>query len=271
MTPEPVSFEGYDCLRLEGDGSSLVVTVSAGPRILGLEVGEGNLMAVVPEEALELPDGRVHRLLGGHRLWVAPEVPSVTYEPDDVPCTATELADGLRVDAPPDGAGIGKALEIRRDDGSWVVDHEVRNGSGGEITLAPWALTQLRLGGEVTLPIGPRREGPTADRSLVLWPYTDLGDPRIRFGPGAVTIEALARGPRLKLGAAPSDARVAYRVGSVTFEKRIEIEPEAEYADRGAAVQVFVCDAFVELETLAPLRTLQPGAVATHRERWTIS
>jgi hypothetical protein len=163
-----------------------------------------------------------------------------------------------------------KALEVRRADGGWLVDHEIRNASPRPVTLAPWAITQLRPGGTATLPLPPRGDGPQADRSLVLWPYTDLADPRIRVDPGVLRIRSTAAGPALKLGVAPGEGAVSYRLGGEVFEKRADVDLGAEYADRGAALQVYLCDDFCELETLGPLRELEPGAAATHRERWTL-
>ncbi len=116
----------------------------------------------------------------------------------------------------------------------------------------------------------PAGSGPQADRSLVLWRYTDLADPRIAFERNAVRIRATPAGPALKVGLAPSDGAVAYRLDGEVFEKRIDVDPDAEHVDRGAAVQVYLCDEFVELETLGPLRVLEPGEATTHRERWSL-
>jgi hypothetical protein len=52
------------------------------------------------------------------------------------------------------------------------------------------------------------------------------------------------------------------------FEKHVNVDTSATYPDLGAAIQVFVCDDFCELETLGPLRDVAPGDVARHRERW---
>jgi hypothetical protein len=267
VTLDRVSFEGHDCVRLADELAAVLVTVSVGPRVLGLVGREGNLMAVLPDVGLDLPDGGRFRLVGGHRLWAAPEVPAVTYQPDERPCVASEVEGGVRVEAPADGAGFAKAIEVRRTATGWTIDHVLRNESPAPVELAPWAITQLRLGGEAILPMGPAGPGPQADRSLVLWPYTDPGDPRIHLGPDAVRIRA-EPGPTLKLGAAPSEGRASYRLGDVVFEKRARIEPSARYPDRGAAVHVYLCDDFCELETLGPLRTVEPGGSATHREEW---
>ena len=116
----------------------------------------GVRMAVVPDATLEHPRGTPFRLLGGHRLWVAPEVPSITYEPDDRPCAVAAIGGGVRVEATPDGAWLVKALEVRAAGDRWIVDHELRNASGRPVSVAPWAITQLRPGGTAMLPLGDR-------------------------------------------------------------------------------------------------------------------
>jgi hypothetical protein len=270
VTLETVSFEGHDCVRLEDGDIAVLVTISTGPRVLGLLVEGENLFAVLPDATLDTPDGERFRFHGGHRLWVAPEVPSISYRPDDRPCAVTEVEDGVRVEAPEDGAQLAKAITVRRDSPGWIVDHVVRNVSRRSMTIAPWSITQLRTGGEAVLPVAPRGEGPQADRSLILWPYTHLVDPRIRLGREEVRIDAARSGPPLKLGAAPSDGSVGYRLGNHRFEKLIDVDPSATYADRGAAVQVYLCDEFCELETLGPLKVVPPHGTVTLRERWTV-
>ncbi len=272
MTLEEISFEGHGCVRLEGDAGELFVTTTIGPRVLGLFGAGDNLLAVLPGSTIDRPDGPAFRLLGGHRLWAAPEVPDVTYAPDDRPCVVIEVDDGVRVEAPVDGAGLAKAIDVRRSSEGWIVDHQIRNASDRPVTLAPWAITQLPLGGEVIASASTDATGPQADRSLVLWPYTDPGDARLHLGPDDVRVDTAAgRGARqLKIGVAPSRGRVAYRKDGEVFEKRVTIQSDAPYADLGAAVQIFVNDEFCEMETLGPLQELAVQGVARHRERWTV-
>jgi hypothetical protein len=139
------------------------------------------------------------------------------------------------------------------------------------VTIAPWAITQLRPGGVAWLPLGDGGTGPQADRALVLWPYTRLDDLRIVFEADAVRIRAVPGVGAIKVGAAPGTGRVTYDRAGERFEKRVEVDPAATYADRGAAVQVYLSDAFCELETLGPLRVVAPGGAAEHRERWTLT
>jgi hypothetical protein len=54
------------------------------------------------------------------------------------------------------------------------------------------------------------------------------------------------------------------------FEKHVVVDPSASYADLGAAIQVFVCDDFCELESLGPLQEVASDDVARHRERWSV-
>ncbi len=274
MTLEETSFAGLPCIQLEGAGSAVFVTTSVGPRVLGL-VGRGpNLMAVLPHSEIERADGPPYRFVGGHRLWAAPEVPEVTYQPDDRSCAVSAVDDGIRVEGPPDGAGLVKTLELHPAPDGWIVEHELRNEGDAARDVAPWAITQLRPGGRAELPLSPRGDAPRADRALVLWPYTDLDDPRLSFGPAAVTIEA-PNGPGrptrpVKVGAAPGAGRLCYRLGDEVFEKRAEVDPGLPYPDRGAASQVFVSADFCELETLGPLCALEAGMSAVHRETWTL-
>jgi hypothetical protein len=126
------------------------------------------------------------------------------------------------------------------------------------------------LGGRMVVPSSTDAVGPQADRSLVLWPYTDPGDARLHLTADAVSIDTTATGHRLKIGVAPGRGHASYERNGTVLEKHVAIEAKATYADRGAAIQVFVNDDFCELETLGPLREVAPGDVATHRERWVV-
>jgi hypothetical protein len=123
----------------------------------------------------------------------------------------------------------------------------------------------------VTLAFGRAGEGLQADRALVLWPYTDPGDPRLSFVDDRVMVDASAAGPAMKVGVAGSDGVGEYELDGVRVRKRITIDATAAYADRGAAVQTYVHERFCELETLGPLIELASGDATAHREQWIIA
>jgi hypothetical protein len=270
VTLDATSFEGHECVRHMDESASVMITTSTGPRILGLTGRGDNLLAVLPDGVIELPGGGTFRMIGGHRLWAAPEVPELTYLPDDKPCVATEVEGGVRVTGAPDDSGLIRSLEVTRMDGGWVIDHLLSIDSGGARTLAPWGITQFRLGGEVELSGPPPGTGFQADRAVVLWPYTDPGDGRLSFGSDGVRIRAHPGGDRLKLGLAPGDGHIRYRIDGEVFEKTVAIQRGMPYSDLGAVTQVYLCDDFVELETLGPLTELRPGEEVHHRELWTV-
>jgi hypothetical protein len=272
VTLEVVAFAGHGCVRLASGAGAAIVSTSVGPRIIGLfrSGDEDNVLAVLPDATIDRAGEPPYRLLGGHRLWAAPEVPGITYQPDDRPCAVTEVDDGVRVEAPADGAGLIKSIEVCSSDDGWTVDHSVRNVSGTTVTLAPWAITQLPLGGRMLVPSSTDATGPQADRALVLWPYTDPTDARLRLTADMVVVDAVASGSRLKVGVAPSSGRASYERNGTVLEKHVDVQADALYADRGAAIEVYLSDEFCELETLGPLREVPPDGVTAHRERWIV-
>ena len=258
MTLETVSFEGHDVRAPRDDGAvTVMVTTSVGPRVLGLtgEVTEP-LRGPARRGARTAPAAVGSRFVGGHRLWAAPEVPEVTYQPDERPCAVIEVDGGVRVEAPPDGAGLVKALQVRRTDGRLDRRPRDRQRLGPPVTVAPWAITQLRArrNGDPAAAAARRRDprptarscsGPTRT-SATLGSCVESSAVRVRSAGRAV--------PRSSWGSAPGDGTLAYRMGDEVFEKRVDVDPAAAYADRGAALQVYLCEDFCELETLGPLR-----------------
>ena len=97
------NFNDLACRWLSNGRVRLAVTTGRGPRIVFCGVGEGrNLLVETPEFLLPSPNGPLG-LLGGHRLWYAPELPERTYWPDDRPVTVEEVAGGARFIAAIDG------------------------------------------------------------------------------------------------------------------------------------------------------------------------
>lgn len=269
MSVERVAFEGHEAVRLVAHGQTLTLTTDVGPRILGFAGSGANLLAVLPEDAIAQPDRPPFRFVGGHRLWAAPEIPATTYEPDDAPCAVEDLADGVRIVAPPGPVtGLARSIAVRPVADGWRVVHTIRNAGVASVEVAPWAITQLRLGGTAFLPLPTVGDPPRADRALVLWPYTELADARFRFADGGIHVAATA-GPATKVGAAPGAGWLAYRIDGEELRIAAEV-PRGAVPDRGAATQVYACDRFLELETLGALVALAPGETAEHVETWTL-
>jgi hypothetical protein len=249
---------------------SVTVADDFGPRVLGFRPEEGPEMLVrlSPQTTLESPAGTVH-LRGGHRLWVAPELPQLTHVPDDEPCQVEADDEHLRIRGPVDAAGFTKELELWAQEGSLVVEHRLHRSAPEPVEAAPWGITQLPPGGFAILPVGGRSgSSHQADRSLVLWPYSSLSDERLTLHEHAILIAARG-GPQTKFGAGPDPGRLGYLRQGWLFTKSVTpADGDASYADRGAVGQVYVNDSFCELESLGRLTVMSEGEVAVHRETW---
>ena len=59
-------------------------------------------------------------------------------------------------------------------------------------------------------------------------------------------------------------------IDGALFVKRFGWEPGAAYPDGGCNAEVFTAGGYMELESLGPLTTLEPGASVEHVERWSL-
>jgi hypothetical protein len=269
---QQITFYGLPTQRITNGLIELDVLIGAGPRIVRLQrPGEPNLLAALPDRTWETPAG-TFRLLGGHRLWHAPEAFPRTYQPDNEGLELTALPNGLRLFRPAEPAtGIAKTLTITLAAGAprATLVHELHNHGAWPIELAPWAITVLRPGGLAILPIG----GPTEagrllpDRRIVLWPYTRIGDPRIQLHDDYILVHAGAGKPA-KIGAFGRLGWAAYLLEGTLFVKRWTPQLGKPHPDDGCNLEAYFDHANLELETLAPLERLEPGATATHVEEW---
>jgi hypothetical protein len=169
--------------------------------------------------------------------------------------------------------GLVRSMTLRLSDGRarLEVRHEIRNAGERSIALAPWAITQLPLGGIVLLPQAAAMPGHHVrpNRMLVLWPYTSWEDPRLRPRDGIVSLEATS-GPNLKVGYFNDAGWVGYVRDDVALVRRFEPRPGDPHPDLGCNVEVFIGARFLELELLGRLGVLEPGSTVSLVERWDV-
>ena len=248
------------------------VATAFGPRVTSLsEPGGDNIFAELGGMGIGLPDGRTYLLRGGHRLWVAPEVPETTYEPDAGPVIAVETSTGISISqAASDAVGIEKTIDISLAGGSVVVTHTLTNRGNAPLRLAPWAITQLAVGGTAIVPL-PRDladpHGYQPNASVVLWPYTGVDDDPFRLHDRLILLDANRSTPT-KLGTSLDRGWLAYARDGVVFVKWSQHIVGGTYVDRNASGQCYCSAEFLELETLGQLTDLEPAESATHVESW---
>ena len=278
MNLETVQYEGWDAVRLANGDAELVVTTSVGPRIIhyGL-TGGPNAFQVIPETRGQV-GGDAWVPYGGHRLWIAPEVMPRSYFPD-TGAYGTPAMDGdaLVLASPIESTtGIGKTMRVTlAPSGPGVtVEHTLTNHNVWAVTLSVWALSIVAGGGKVVLPqepFVPHGDELLPARPLVLWKFTDMADPRWRWGTKYVTLAAHddLDTPQ-KVGLYNAQGWAAHVMETQAFVIAIKPAPGGPGAlpDMGCNFETFTKGAFQELETLGPLVTLQPGESATHTEQW---
>ena len=261
---------GRSTRRLDNGHCWIEALAEGGPRIVGFGLSGGaNVLAETPDSKWDGGYGEFE-LVGGHRLWFAPETPDCSY-PDSTGLTVTAVPGGLRlVGAVQPPTGLRKSIDIVPVPGAAAVDlrHELRNEGSRTLEIAAWPITQLKLGGvaSVELPApGPvHLVNPT--QVMVLWPYARWTDPRLSIGE-KLTVTATPADP-FKIGCLSATGSVSYLRDGLRFVKSFEPAADAVHADFGCNVEIYTDRTAIELESLAPLARLEPGDVTVHVERW---
>ena len=269
-------FHGLPTAVLENAAIRLEYLTTAGPRIVGLAYrGSPNLLADVYDLTLQGPHGP-YLLLGGHRLWISPELPEKTYLPDASGLSLRETPAGVELSGDHEIiSGVRKSIRIELYPTAPIVRlvHTVINESSSPVSYAPWAITQFCQGGTVLLPQPVGKADPhglLSNRLLVLWPYTRINDPRLLLRDDFILVHAHAALPPLKLGYANRAGWLAYWRDGLLFRKSFELQAGATYPDGGCNAEVYCGDRFVELESLGSLGSIKPGKSAQLTETWEI-
>lgn len=249
-----------------------------GPRILYLahrDRSDSNLFAILPSLGVETPDG-YWRIYGGHRLWTAPEDLPRTYSLDDKPVDLHVEPGRITIRGNPEERNsVQKEIIVEEDPSGGVrVIHRVRNIGRWPIRFSCWALSVMRPGGFAVIPFKPRRvdkHGLLPDRRIAIWPYTDPSDKRLTLAREYILVKQDPGADKpLKIGVNAHPHWAAYWVDGLLFIKRFNVEEGAEYPDHGSYVEVYTNSSMLELETLGPLKIVEPGGVLEHIELWRV-
>lgn len=275
---EIVAYQGWHhCVRLSNGIIELLVTTDVGPRVIRCGFVGGDNEFAEYEEWLGKSGGAEWRNYGGHRLWHAPEHPVRTYAPDNDPVTVEDHGAFVRFIQPVEAStGIQKEMDITVASAAARVRvvHRLRNTNLWGVELAPWALSVMAPGGTAIIPLPPRGSHGAKllpSGTLVLWPYTDLADPRWTWGTHYVLLrqDPQATTPQ-KIGTMAHKGWIAYARKGHLFVVHITQQPERPYPDWGSAVESFTNGRMLEIETLGPLEVVAPGAAVEHVEEWSL-
>ncbi len=275
---EKVAYKGWpNCFRLSNGRIELIVTTDVGPRIIHLSTHDGENIFKLYDELAGQTGGENWVNYGGHRLWHAPEDPVRTYYPDNTAVSFEQNGNSIHfIKQIEPQNGFQKEIEItlHTEKPEATVTHRLINHNLWAVEAAPWALSVMREGGQGFLLHPPRQSHSDCLiplSSLILWAYTDLGDGRYTFTPRITRLQQQpgAEKPQ-KIGIQTAEGWCGYHIGNQLFLKQIKPDPHANYPDLGSRMELFTDATMLEVETLGPLTTIQPGQAIEHDERWVL-
>jgi len=273
---EKVKYGGRpNCIRLETEEIELVATTDVGPRIIRLAFNGGdNLFKEFPEQ-LGKTSGDEWLPFGGHRFWHAPEAAPRTYYPDFDPVEAERTDGAVRLTQPVESTtGMQKELEISlaEDENRITLLHRLTNRNLWTVTAAPWAITVMAEGGRAVFPHEPYRPHPEyllPARPIVVWHYTDMSDERWTWGRKYIQLRQDPDAEtKNKAGILNRRGWAAYLLGENVFVKRFAHVEGGHYPDFGCNCECYTDPEMIEIESLGPLETIEPGASVEHVEDW---
>lgn len=277
VTVEKTAYAGWpNCYRLSNGEVELVVTADVGPRIIRYGYVGGQNLFVELEEDLGQTGGDGWRLYGGSRLWVAPEDRVYSYGADNEPVEIEVSGSKLTALARVENTGVQKRITVELADRGTeaIVTYGLANRTIWPLRIATWVLTMMNRGGIAVTTLPPRGTHPeilAPTNPVVLFAFTNMSDSRwswlekyivLRQDPGNSDPE--------KIGLFNPATRGAYLLNGELFVKKFDASPDEEYPDMGSSFEIFTNERFLELETLGPMRTLQPGESMKHVETWSL-
>jgi hypothetical protein len=264
MATSPLPFASIENEFLRVDYLTTV-----GPRLIGLyakQVGV-ELLVSTPDIRWPTPHGEYY-LYGGHRLWKAPEDSFYNCPEDHV--TVVHETDRVRLRSGVDASGLQKEIAFCLDENRILLRHQITWHGNKQIELAPWTITQLPLGGVAILPQSGIGEGSAPTRSLALFPYASITDPRLELHDDLILVHGTADPKVFKAGSYNSYGWAAYMLDQALFIKRFPVTDFRTLPDMGSNVETYVKDAYLELETLGELTVLKPGKSVIFEETWEV-
>ncbi len=261
------------------------ITLELGPRIIRFGfVGKKNLMCddrerfrpkTDPSYTDVFGEGKAWESFGGHRIWITPEQYPLTYTPDDEAVEYVLLENGAVFTAKKDlHNNCQKSLEVRlsEDKPEMSVTMRVKNIGTQQKEFAVWGITVCDAGGDLIIPMNTNDTGLLHNRSISVWPYTDMSDRRIYWGKKYITIrqDPCADTP-VKLGLDLNKGMAYYVLDGFVFKKTFQPNhPHGIYPDGGCSFETYTDHAMLEFEVLGEVKKVAPGETAELCESWSL-
>jgi hypothetical protein len=130
----------------------------------------------------------------------------------------------------------------------------------------------LAANGRAIIPQEPYGEGDDfllPSRSLALWQYTKMNDPRWVWGEKYIQAKQdPSFASEQKIGVTNKQGWMAYYLDNEVLIKKFDFNPWAVYPDYNCNNEIYIGENYLEVETLGPLVKLKPGEKVEHIEHW---
>lgn len=274
-----------ECLTITNGLFEMYITTDVGPRIIKFNpIGKENIMFEDVDRVMNKPKGALSEvygeddywnIYGGHRFWISPEAWPVTYYPDNDKVEVEICGNTVKLMPPVQKVtGFKEITELTfHEDSTRVeINHILENTSSESKNCAIWAITVLSQKGKCIVPQSKRKTGLLSNRTLMLWPYTDICDERLDLKNDFITLtQSTEAKTSLKFGINNEDGYILYSNYGYTFKKSFKTDHiNYTYPDNGCSCEVYTNRLFLEAESLSPLKQLSSGEKITHTEVWEI-
>jgi hypothetical protein len=264
-----------NCLYISNGEVDIVATTDVGPRIMRYGfTGQKNLFLEIDSD-MGKKGGNEFRLYGGARLWHAPEANPRCYWPDNEPVEYKWDGSAIRMLQPVEGTtGMQKEiiLKVAQKSSKVEVIYRIHNKSLWPIKYSIWAITSVKNNGKAIIPQEPFQSWEDSllpVRPMILWSYTRMNDPHWNWGNNFVQLHQDPKSDsRQKIGFLNKLCWCAYYVDGYVFIKRFNFDSGEQYPDYQCNNEVYGDPINFEIETLGPLKIVDPGSYLEHKENW---
>ena len=260
------------CVRFEENGMIIMVTIDVGPRIIYFGDKQNNILKEDLERKVQVYNDAYKDnwyLYGGHRLWKSPE-DICTYVADNKPVSYRLNEHGGTFISNIDPK-FDYILDIGIKKNKVYIENTIVSKSKNIESIAAWALTVMDIGGELTVNLNKKKDDLNPQQNLVIWPYTNIYDERIKITKEKLIIQQKSGLEPLKLGLFLNTPEAEYSLKGMKFKCKFKEEnTTGKYGDFMSNMEIYTSGDILEIEGLSSMRDLKCGESVTLYEEWSL-
>ena len=260
------------CVQFEENGMIVMVTIDVGPRIIYFGDKQNNILKEDLERKVQVYNDAYKDnwyLYGGHRLWKSPEN-ICTYVADNKP-VSYRLNEHVGTFISNIDPKFDYILDIDIKKNNVYIENTIVSKSKNIENIAAWALTVMDIGGELTVNLNKKMDDLNPQQNLVIWPYTNIYDERIKITKEKLIIQQKSGLEPLKLGLFLNTPEAEYSLKGMKFKCKFKEEnTTGKYGDFMSNMEIYTSGDILEIEGLSSMRDLKCGESVTLYEEWSL-